>query len=299
MTASPTSDSTPLKHRKPNLKLIVLVLMLCFGWAGFSYWNKSARIVRKLKATYATTTLHFSPNGEILAGGAGSASAELRLWSSETDQLLRTLKTEHNAAVRMFAFSPDGKKIVTTGESDARLFLWNTQTGQKIRRLDGTLWVTNALIFSSDGSFLVNAGHNDKTTVEIWDMRTGRLKHTITGNKGGNVLAGLMPNGKTMLTIGDEALSFWSLQTGKLLHILLSKGIKKKRFIKAALSPNGKTLAVGTRNSQNSTEFIELWDVQLGRRRLLLQENTGNRKAPQNSLLQSLAFSPDSKIIGE
>jgi WD40 repeat protein len=76
-----------------------------------------------------------------------------------------------------------------------------------------------------------------------------------------------------------------------------SKSGGTEEYIKAALSPDGKKLAVGRRPAQGEAEMIELWDVQSGKLLHAWPENQGSKGAPWNTKLQVLTFSADSKIL--
>src|SRR5262249_30379507 len=89
--------------------------------------------------------------------------------------------------VEFTAFSPDGHRIVSAANTDARV--WNAQTGQPItsslqhdERAEGPL---SHAAFSPDGRWLVTRGTNEHTIwnqgsllgslrVKFWDANTGR-----------------------------------------------------------------------------------------------------------------------------
>lgn len=269
----------------------LLVLLCVFGWSGFRNHLESKRVRRTFPAFYRTSALAFLSNGSVLAGADGSATAQLWLWDFKTGEVLHTVKTGHNAAVWSLAFSPDDRMIVTSGRDDGRLLLWDVQTGKKSGQLTGSLMTTNSLFFSPDGGILVVAGYG---TVEVWDVQTRRLLRTWK-EKSGNVFAGLLPNGKTLWTASNDGIKLRDLRSGRWLRTLIEN--MDKECLQATLSPNGKTLALGTRSGQGQAETIQLRDVQTGKLLSTWQDNAGNKDAPWNALLQAIAFSPDSKAL--
>jgi WD40 repeat protein len=292
----PSNSEHPKRRwRLSETRLFVtplLVLSLVFGWTKYSEWAKSRQEKQTLPAFYIASALAFSPDNSILAGGEGSASAALKLWHLKKGNLLHTIKTNHNAAVWRLAFSPDSKMVATVGHSDGRLFLWDVETANKSGQLMGAQSETNSLFFSPDGKLLIAAGEN--STVEIWNVPTRTLLHMVQ-EPGGKMFAALLPNGKTLLTTSNSGIKLRDLRTSKLLLTL--SGSSGKECLKATLSPNGKTLALGTRPGQGQAETIELWDVQNGKLLRTLPENQGLQGASWNSALQALAFSPDSKVL--
>ena len=66
------------------------------------------------------STIHFSPDGDIIA--TGSADTTIRLWSTKTGEHLKTL-TGHTSAVNSVAFNPDGKTLAS-GSDDGTILLW-------------------------------------------------------------------------------------------------------------------------------------------------------------------------------
>jgi WD40 repeat protein len=79
--------------------------------------------------------LAFAPNGLTAVSG------NLRLWDVATGDLLRALENRgegHGNVVSSVAFTPDGRTILT-GSWDGTVKLWDVETGQGHRNLQGTL----------------------------------------------------------------------------------------------------------------------------------------------------------------
>jgi WD40 repeat protein len=80
----------------------------------------------------------FSPDGKLIV--SASYDGALKVWDSETGQLLRPLKG-HEWSVSGCAFSPDGKLIVSASD-DRTLKVWDAETGQTLATFfaDGPLY---------------------------------------------------------------------------------------------------------------------------------------------------------------
>jgi WD40 repeat protein len=92
------------------------------------------------------TTIAFSPDGKLLAGGAMGPS-EVFLWELPSGKLRARLKG-HVTGIVQVLFSPDGKTLATCGYDTVKL--WNMATEQEIASLPtrGTL---REICFSPDG----------------------------------------------------------------------------------------------------------------------------------------------------
>jgi hypothetical protein len=89
--------------------------------------------------------------------GAGDSDAA-------TGKELYVLAGSHNG-VQCVRFSPDGERLVSSGEAGT-IVLWDMTTGQEALRLkDGyrNVW------FSADGSQLLSAGWQPTRGVKVWD----------------------------------------------------------------------------------------------------------------------------------
>ncbi len=157
----------------PKLKLPVSTialsrdgkLMAAGSWPSDSdkivVWNISSKTeMLKLSGLGGSvTTVAFSPDGSLLAGGAMGPS-QVSLWDIPSGKPLPSLKG-HVTGIVEVAFSPDGKTLATGGYDTVKL--WNIATKQEVASLPfrGTL---RGVSFSPDGntlavSYLLYPGH--------------------------------------------------------------------------------------------------------------------------------------------
>ena len=93
--------------------------------------------------------------------------------------------------------------------------------------------------------------------VHVYDSATGKELHQLTGHSGNQSDALVAPDGKTAIAGGvDGKILFWDLETGKEVRRLQ---VPKNRYLKMALSPDGKLLAIAT--SDPTRLPILIWDV--------------------------------------
>ncbi|EGJ34237.1 MULTISPECIES: caspase family protein [Moorena] len=226
--------------------------------------------------TADVTDIAFSPDGKQIL--SGSDDGKVRLWNTETGQLIHTLEG-HTDDVTDIAFSPDGKQILS-GSDDRTVRLWDTETGQLIHTLEGHTNDINAIAFSRDGKQILS-GSFDKT-VRLWDTETGQLIHTLEGHTYLVTDIAFSPDGKQILSGSrDKTVRLWDTETGQLIHTLEGH---TNDINAIAFSPDGnKILSGGDDNS------LRLWDTESGQLIHTLQGHANH--------VTSIAFSPDGNKI--
>ncbi|HKQ53064.1 MAG TPA: hypothetical protein VJT74_11880 [Pyrinomonadaceae bacterium] len=124
-------------------------------------------------ALFVMSQLAFSPDGSRLATITKQA---VEVWDVKTGELVQTLRG-HQKEVTGVWFSPDGRFLVSTGEQQpsaaesavGELFIWNAQSGEKVKSLPGYTYAT----FSPDGK-LIASGNEDKD-YSLIDLSTGSV----------------------------------------------------------------------------------------------------------------------------
>jgi WD40 repeat protein len=173
----------------------------------------SLSIQKPLRSLNAFNTsnsdVEFSPDGRLLAAGEVAPSSHaLKLWSTLTWQLKRTLK--HSQSITSFTFSPDGKQLVVG--SGRTLNFYGTNSWKLIRTLRSQRNV-NDVAFSSNGKYLV-AGYNENKAI-VWNSATFKALHTFKTTD--NVYSVSFSRRGNTLAIGDWSaeVSLWNADTGK------------------------------------------------------------------------------------
>ncbi len=96
----------------------------------------------------------FAPNSDIFAS-AGS-EGNIKLWSVSNWKVFREIKDV--SSVSDLAFSPDGKNIVSAGQS---VVVWSVENGRKVASFtEHTGWVMEAA-FAPDGTTIASGGLDD------------------------------------------------------------------------------------------------------------------------------------------
>ena len=201
-------------------------------------------LVKTLKghadAVYAVA---FSPDGKRLA--SGSYDRDILLWDLETGKILRTLEG-HNEAVFDLAFRPDGK-ILASASADRTVKLWDVASGERRETLNEATKALHAVAWSADGRSVLAGGV---------DNRLRRWEVSADAKEGSNaILASVFTHEGALLQVrvsGDGTLVASSaddrtvkLWNGADLAPRLALETQPDWPVALALSPDGKTLAVG------------------------------------------------------
>ena len=112
----------------------------------------------------------FSNDGEIFA--AATQGSQTTVWSIPDGEALGSL-LEHSMPVRDVAFSPCGKRIVTSSR-EGTIKLWDTQYFQVVLTLNHFNGYAETVQFSPDGEKLV-AGLYDGS-IEVWESLAENLR---------------------------------------------------------------------------------------------------------------------------
>jgi WD40 repeat protein len=253
-------------------------------------------VTGKLKTTFKKTGsvhfLAFSGDGKTLAAASYSLSeGDVTLRDVATGKVLSTL--EGHTHSNCLAFSPDGKTLAALSY-DKTLKLWDLATGKdNIRPTGHTNWVT-ALAFSPDSKTLASGSMD--LTVQLWNLGEKKVKTTLQENGPIGSLAfrqdgkTLMVGGGAMGSVKKTGVRAWDLVGGKIKKTF--KGDFLSRCM--ALSPNGKTLAIGDfypgKEDFPMRGKIKLFDVDTGEEQAVLERSASWPSG-------CLAFSPDGKTL--
>ena len=107
----------------------------------------------------------------------------------------------------------DGTKIVSSSW-DKTIRIWDAQSGQLEKTLEGHEGLVTSVAFSSDGTKIVSSSWDD--TIRIWDAHTGALENTLEellyseADEEDNIIVESFP----------ESILSWDSRSGKLENIL-------------------------------------------------------------------------------
>jgi hypothetical protein len=92
----------------------------------------------------------------------------------------QAIQLDCKAGILAYAFSPDGKRVLTGGE-DKTVRLWSLKTGRCLRVFEGHSESVSSVAWSADHQRALSG--SDDRTVRLWDIETGRCLRVFYSSK--------------------------------------------------------------------------------------------------------------------
>ena len=169
--------------------------------------------------TNAILTISLGANHTVIA--SGHEDQTIKLWYSGTGECFSTLRG-HGGRVWTIAFAPssdddsgehqDNTTLLASGSADRTIKLWNWQTGQCLKTLQGhKSWIW-AVSFSPDGQWLTSSSYD--ATTKVWQVNTGECLATLDDHPSSVASVTFSPNGHWLATSSfDQTIKVWDPKT--------------------------------------------------------------------------------------
>ena len=225
--------------------------------------------------------LAVSPNGSRVATASRDSTA--RIWDARTGKPLCEPLNHGHFWLRAVAFSPDGKTLLTAGDTPPRL--WDATTGKQLGEPLPVSNITYAATFSPDGRWILTGSGN---SAQLWDLATRKQIGLAMNHYCNDGAVTFSADSKTIVTAGAGAICVWDVPQQLPSETVVSA---TGSIIAAVYNPNGAEFATAsTRSKSNRWDcIIQIWDAR-----------TAKPKGPPIEIKQSvvsIAYSPDGNAL--
>jgi WD40 repeat protein len=223
------------------------VILTAGGDGSLALWDT---MEQKILAKWDTrggdiNALDFSPDGRLAV--AASPDGSVILLNIPQDQI--NYLEGHQGPVLDVAFSPDGKQIVS-GSEDGSIILWDTVTGELIRKIFSQEVAVSNVEFSADGQRILSSlGF----TALLLDLSTDAEIQSWEGGDRINILA-INPEGRTYLRNTSNLIYIHDFETQSIIQQLQGHA---GDILDLAISADGR-LAL----SAASDGTLRIWNLQ-------------------------------------
>lgn len=223
------------------------------------------------------------------------------LYSQINQAFDHTLVHAPGVSVRSVAWNSDGKRLASAAD-DGTIVIWDVDTSQPLRRLEGHKGTIHRIAWNADGSQLVSAGRDG--TVKMWSPDADKPLYSLSLR---DSAAGLgvpdvtfRPDGKQFAAIYRlRDIRIFDAATGNVIKTLETpadaRGGAEPAFgfspystgglRRLAWSPNGAWIATGWNDGR-----VQLWDVATG-------AASGEARRTYGGEVSDMAWRPDSQRL--
>jgi WD40 repeat protein len=252
------------------------------------------------------TCASFHPDGtEIVTGSRKSGVStrdintgeRIRDYAAVPQDLLSARGFSYDEA-RSVTFSSDGKFVIA-GVGDNTAILWDTKTGNEIRKFKKTRTSCTSCIaearISSDNKYIFTARTD---SIKMFNRSSGSLVREFYGRGGSPEGLAISNDGQYVAAIEYGIAKVWDIKTGKMLT--QAGEYSQNRVLSVAISPDGEYIITGSEK-----RFTEIWDIASGEKLMTLEGylNQVDERILTDSymywaaLVNEAKLSPDGKYI--
>ncbi|OUC94292.1 hypothetical protein CA984_23105 [Streptosporangium minutum] len=179
-------------------------------------------------------------------------------------------------------FSPDGRTLVVTPDSEPVAHLFDTASGRRLGELRWDGKYATRVAFGADGRSLAVAAstRSDQPFVELWDVASRKPGARLAGEGTPALALALHPDGTRLAQGGLEGAALTPLRGGGAVTLDGAGDVRTVSF-----APAGDLLAVG-----DAAGRVQLWEVATRRPR-------GPAIAVHTGGVDLAAFSPDGTLL--
>jgi WD40 repeat protein len=181
-------------------------------------WDlKTGSMLQRLKGNFGNSihSLCIMPNDPHFVFADDGKT--MRIWDFKSGVCQLEFKSINGVS----CLTPDGK-IIVSGGHDNKVYLWDPESGDCLKTMNGHSDRIYSIKVTSDGLRIVTASHDE--TLRIWELKTGLCMHILKGNHNGTGIRKvfLSTDGFYAISIGglEWDLEVWDLKKGIRLRTL-------------------------------------------------------------------------------
>jgi WD40 repeat protein len=181
---------------------------------------------------------------------------------ADTSYLLASIKTA--AAVISIDYSPDGKRLITGGQTN-EVLVWEVASGKKLMTLKGHTDNVVAVKYSANARFIASGGVDNKLI--LWDAITGDLIYKISTHRDYVRDVAFSPDTKLLADASwDGTANVYSVLSGELVTTITAH---LDNVTTVAFNPSGTELLTGS-----GDKSIRAWDTKTWEQKFILNGHT-------------------------
>ncbi len=197
----------------------------------------------------------------------------------EADRARLVVTLTHSNFISAMAISADGRLLASAAWEGGSVVLWDTRTGQEIRRFKGDKdQVVRSAALSANGQMLLTGG--DDNIARLWNTYSGEQVLELKGHDGAVKAVAFFPDGRLATGSEDMTVRIWDAKDGRPLVQLQNFDAEASDL---AVTPNGKYLLTGGGLS------AQLWDPSSGEK---VRDYTGHQGG-----VSTVDISPDGRLV--
>jgi len=186
----------------------------------------------------------------------------------------------HMGLATSLAYAPNGKWIASGG-SRSVLCIWDSQTGELLRVLQGHKGYIEQVTFSSDSRWLASAGKDGHLI--LWDTKSWKRTQTLRVQNRAFTDVQFHPKSHMLAVIGERKLFFILKLVGNRVRAYRIK-TQHKHLHSVSISPSGNWLATA-----ELARDISIWNFKSRHKQQILRGHQDH--------VQDLAFHPKKDVL--
>ncbi|PYP84488.1 MAG: hypothetical protein DMF61_19980 [Blastocatellia bacterium AA13] len=219
----------------------------------------------------------FSPEGKYLLTG----SFPVRMWDTETGDLVRTFETSALSTRGSIIFTPDGLSVLVWTEGRSAQ-IWDARTGVLKRQVKIKGATGGSVAFSPSGHYVIT--QNKDHIAEVWDVSSDRVLLEFKAQGGRDFTSFAFSQDEHYVMAGERSAvaQIWDLHSARIVCSLRGGDVGRIRSV--GFSPNGVYLVTAGQDIS-----AHLWNLRTGKEKA--------RLGPDEFGYLSALFSPNGRYV--